>query len=864
MLFFAFHTKHFCGAKVRLFLHSAKCFCEKIKFFFKVVISPVQSRKKFVTLHSEKMYVMKRILCSFVLMYVAFAVAMAVEVKTVRVAGPFEFKQPVVIDSLDATQVNVKDLPLVDVSVSLETVKNGTMRQLSELRGGNGSQIVLAGFRFACERFAKADIKVGNISKYKVFVNGEAWNDKRSLQPGTYDVVVKFVIDTVAPVINVEGDGVALVEKNGKRPFSIIDNMLMKNITKAVLSHSGKYAIKVVSGFTPDGKTESLAEVIETTTGRRVAECCPHAVWMPGRDLYFDMRYVDDRRELTTIDPKDMTVTVICRDLKSESWQMSPTGDFVILTEEMEGPAPDKDVHEIKEPDDRIPGWRTRSRLLKVDLKTSFAQPLTHGYHTVNLMDISNDGRYILYNVTKSVMGKRPTEVMSIYRLELATMSNEAVVENDGFVSGACFVPGGEQIILTGSPECLGGVGNILSADKIPSMYDYQIYLMERPGGSVRSLTRDFKPAVQNLMVNEKDGMVYFTAENEDSVSLYRLNLKNGNIEMLRQPVEVVNGFDVKNNTLLYYGTSACVPSRLFTLDTKSGKARLLADPNVGRMLEIALGECRAWRMTSVNGYEITGHCYYPADFDSTRRYPVIVSYYGGCSPTSRRFGGGSHYPAHYWNANGYIVFEVNPGGATGFGQEWSARHVNTMGESIAEDIIEATKWFSQNKYVAADKIGCVSASYGGFMTQLLLTKTDIFATGISHAGISDHTSYWGEGYWGYTYSQVCAANSYPWTRKDLFVDRSPLYNADKIHKPLLFTHGSADTNVPIGESIQMYNALKLLGVPTAFVVVEGENHGIMAYSKRIKWINTMMAWFQKWLKDDDSWWRGMYGDDKL
>ena len=187
------------------------------------------------------------------------------------------------------------------------------------------------------------------------------------------------------------------------------------------------------------------------------------------------------------------------------------------------------------------------------------------------------------------------------------------------------------------------------------------------------------------------------------------------------------------------------------------------------------------------------------------------------------------------------------------------------MGEGPAQDIIDATRQFARDvAQVDSTKIGCVSASYGGFMTQYMLTKDNPFACGISHAGISDHTSYWGEGYWGYSYSEVSAANSYPWTRKDLYVDRSPLYNADKITKPLLFTHGTADTNVPIGESIQMYTALRLLGVPTAFVEVEGENHGIMDPAKRVKWINTMVAWFQRWLNDDPSWWDAIYTPKKL
>ena len=90
------------------------------------------------------------------------------------------------------------------------------------------------------------------------------------------------------------------------------------------------------------------------------------------------------------------------------------------------------------------------------------------------------------------------------------------------------------------------------------------------------------------------------------------------------------------------------------------------------------------------------------------------------------------------------------------------------------------------------------------------------------------------------------------------------MFNADKIKKPILFTHGTSDTDVPVGESIQMYTALRLLGVTTAFVEVEGEDHGIMDPTKRTKWINTILAWFQHHLKGDDSWWNAIYSPKKL
>jgi len=275
-------------------------------------------------------------------------------------------------------------------------------------------------------------------------------------------------------------------------------------------------------------------------------------------------------------------------------------------------------------------------------------------------------------------------------------------------------------------------------------------------------------------------------------------------------------------------------------------------------MKDIELGDCEPWSFVNSRGDTIWCRYYLPPHFDKSKKYPVIVNYYGGCSPTSRYLE--SRYPHHVYAAAGYVVLVVNPSGAVGFGQEFASRHVNTAGKGVAEDIIEATKTFCrEHSYTDTLHIGCIGASYGGFMTQYLQTQTNIFAAAISHAGISDHTSYWGEGYWGYSYSEVSMAGSYPWTRKDLYVDQSPLFNAEKIHTPILFLHGSADHNVPIGESIQMFTALKLLGRPTAFVVVDGEDHHITDYNKRIKWHNTIMAWFQRYLKGDASWWNALY-----
>ena len=85
------------------------------------------------------------------------------------------------------------------------------------------------------------------------------------------------------------------------------------------------------------------------------------------------------------------------------------------------------------------------------------------------------------------------------------------------------------------------------------------------------------------------------------------------------------------------------------------------------------------------------------------------------------------------------------------------------------------------------------------------------------------------------------------------------MFNADKIHTPLLFLHGDADVNVPVGESIQMFTALKLLGRETAFVAVTGQDHHICRLWQEDPVAEYIFAWFAKWLQDDATWWNAIY-----
>jgi dipeptidyl aminopeptidase/acylaminoacyl peptidase len=256
---------------------------------------------------------------------------------------------------------------------------------------------------------------------------------------------------------------------------------------------------------------------------------------------------------------------------------------------------------------------------------------------------------------------------------------------------------------------------------------------------------------------------------------------------------------------------------------------------------------------------------YLPPEFaaDARETFPAIVYYYGGTNPVERDFGG--RYPKEWWAARGYVVYVPQPSGATGYGQAWSAAHVNDWGQMASEEILEATRAFlAAYPAVDAARVGCIGASYGGFMTMLLLTKTDLFAAAVSHAGISNLASYWGEGHWGYVYGALASAGSFPWNRKDLYVDRSPLFHADKVKTPLLMTHGLVDTNVPPGESESFYTALKLVDAPVELLTIEDQDHHILEHAKRSIWSRSIVAWFDRWLKGRPAWWNDLYPKTKV
>ena len=784
-----------------------------------------------------------------------------------------------------------------------ESAQTGTLKEadaekiitLQPLEGSTSLQ-VLKGYVTAWS-YSKFTLSVKSNVAFELYLNNKKELSKESTEenfsgapvksssftaePRTYEILLKCMVpeagkgepqlkmaliaaDSVQPLpltLSTENRQRLSIEKtiDGTRPSSV---SISPDGTMALI----RYSVTEQGS----GSVSSYTEVVETRNGNtlmRNPTRTGSASWMPNSNLlYYVLKNEEGRNELRSVDPRTGKEALLFDGIPDGSFRWSPDETFLIVYVQETGPAEKGDLRQILTPADRQAGWRNRSLLHKFDLRTGLMQPLTFGYRSTSLHDISRDGKYLIFSVSEDRLTEWPLSQSTLFLLNLNTLQCDTLLKNERFVSSARFSPNGESLLLLGAPDAFDGLGKTIPAEQISNLYDVQAYLMDLKSRKVTPLTREFDPSIEDVEWNPADpNTLYFRVTDRDYVRVYAYDLKKSRFTQLPLQVDVATSFDMATlaPAAVYMGQSVSEPWRAYSMDLKREASTLLAYPQQENHQNLMLGKVEPYNFTSADGTPIYGRFYLPPYFDSSKKYPMIVYYYGGTTPVDRSFE--SRYPLHLYAAMGYVVYNIQPSGTIGFGQAFSARHVNAWGEKTADDIIEGTRrFFRAHPYVDSTKIGCIGASYGGFMTQYLQTRTNLFAAAVSHAGISSIASYWGEGYWGYAYSARATAQSFPWNNPELYTRQSPLYAADKINTPLLLLHGNVDTNVPPGESIQMFTALKMLGKEVAFIEVNQENHAIAAYPRRIGWSNSIFAWFAKWLQGKPEWWEAMYPDKVL
>ena len=583
---------------------------------------------------------------------VAGTSAQELTVGSFRHVGPLPLQAPVVLDSTNVDGKHFDETALLQTPLRLESVRDAQSTVANVLPKDNEGRpaLHLAAFGLTNTAYTKAKINVRGLSHNEIYLDGNLVGNgaETELLPTTHEVVIKALTTatstdslqvTVTPTV--EGS-ISLSTSSQKRQYTMNEVLHARRYSSISLSPDGRWMIVSTTQTQPGGNVSRRTEVREVATGR-VIDQREGLTWMPRSNLYYYTRTNAGKRELISVDPQTQKENVLASDLPEGYFQVTPTEDRLIFTIYDEAPKERPDVYEVIHPDDRQPGWRTRSHLAIYELKTGMMQPLTFGHSMTYLADISRDGRYALVTTSSSQLGKRPTEVSSIYRIDLTTLAVETLVKDEGFVGGATFSPDGQQVLLSGSPEAFGGIGRKVREGQTPSMIDTQLFLMDLSNRAIRPLTKDFDPNVSHTDWSLADGMIYFTAEDRDSVNLFRLDPRSGEFQQINLPEELVERFDIATSapTMVLYAQSASNSDRLYAVELQKVKnervkgdkhVRLLEDLSAETLRDVELGACEPYTYTNEKGEHISCRYYLPPHFDASKQYPMIVNYYGGAA----------------------------------------------------------------------------------------------------------------------------------------------------------------------------------------------------------------------------------------
>jgi len=377
------------------------------------------------------------------------------------------------------------------------------------------------------------------------------------------------------------------------------------------------------------------------------------------------------------------------------------------------------------------------------------------------------------------------------------------------------------------------------------------LFLMAAGGGEASNLTDDFDRIARNVSWSPDGGSIFFTASDWGANPLFRLDLESGSTEkLLDAPVTVSNLRVSKDGQVLAFtlGDEKRLPE-IWAMDSDGGEPRQLTRFNEPLLAELDLRPVEEFRFTNDKGYEVQGFLVRPVGWAEGESYPLILNIHGG---PSGMWGHSWFQEFQMLAAQGYAVAFVNYRGSTGYGFEFQKQVRWDYGGADYEDNMQGLEALLEREpWIDRDRLGVTGGSHGGFLTNWIISQSDIFAAAVTQRSVSNWVSE--AGTQQYTPRQMnIEFNGSLWENYELYWDRSPIKYAHQIVTPTLIIHSDQDHICPIGQAQELFYALKNMGVPTELVIFEGENHGLSRGGKPVNLVERltrMIDWFDAYLE---------------
>lgn len=377
-----------------------------------------------------------------------------------------------------------------------------------------------------------------------------------------------------------------------------------------------------------------------------------------------------------------------------------------------------------------------------------------------------------------------------------------------------------------------------------------ELAMIPSSGGEPIQLTNKLDRNILIPQFSDDSKSIYFLLEDQTAMRLSNMSIKGGTVNSTIAPEKVLSSYDVNANGIVYVSARSDKPPEVYAVAKR--KSQQISQFHTRAFENVELGKTEAIQFKSSGDAVINGFVVKPPNFDASKKYPLISWIHGGPNEQYQPdFDSYMIFRAQLLAANGYVVSLINYRGGSGYGLEFSKSIFADWGNKEVDDIMAGVDYVISLGYVDPNLLGVGGWSYGGILTDAIITKTDRFKAAISGAGIANAFAGYGTDQYQYEYEMELG---FPWEKPDAWFKVSPFFNLGKVKTPTLFICAEKDWNVPLINSEQMYQGLRRLGIDTMLIVYPDElSHTVSTPSYVKDLFQRYLAWFGHYLKGEPS-----------
>jgi dipeptidyl aminopeptidase/acylaminoacyl peptidase len=520
------------------------------------------------------------------------------------------------------------------------------------------------------------------------------------------------------------------------------------------------------------------------------------------------------------------------------SFAWSPDGEAVAYTTRV--PLPEDVVRRRARGDDVEVGSEGPQpvRLWVTTLSTGAQRAVTSPERTVRSFAWMPDASGFAVQLTESADVDAGYMDRRIFTIDEDGEHPRLLTKTDGKLGGMAWSPDGAWLAY---------VGAVSRNDPLAQ----SLFVVPREGGMSVNRTATYEGSVTSVGWFD-DETVTFLADEGTRTTWNRIGVEGGAIErVLGGGREILSApsVDARGRTFALGAHTAQHPREVFvgtvrrgTLERRTHHNSWLDD------IQLARQETIEWK--GADGWRIEGVLVYPLAAASGVRSPLVILPHGG--PEGISLDGWTTralYPAQLLAAQGYAVLMPNYRGSAGRGVAFSKGDHRDLGGKEFLDVLAGIEHLAGMGLIDPDRVGMSGTSYGGYFSALAATKySEHFRAAIPYAGISNWMSFTGTTDIPYEMS-IVHWDTWWFDDPGLSWDRSPLAHVNQAATATLVGHGLADTRVDPGQSVELYTALRIKGVPSDLLLYPREPHGLTERAHQLDFMRRTLAWFDRYLK---------------